>query len=430
MLGLLTKRESKSILKTTSDDADTLSLVHEDNASVGLPDSESVVTSKLDDTEFDFDFEIINTAAYRKVFNKARSKLPSKKGSQAVIPPHTPTSSGADSSESTTLRSINTPAAVHTVVASHENNFSSSPPDDSSRDVRPCSVPSKDSSEGACDGSGGMREKQLDIDLGDSSRDVRSCSVPSKDSSEGACDGSGGMRENLQLDIDLGDSSSSPPKRSGSLFGEYTIGEIIGTGQRGEVKLAWKKHHSLPVAIKFFKREPATSNTDPTQRILDEFEKLRGLSHPNIIRLHEVLETGSHLAVVQDYIPGGSLEEYVVMHTRLSNRVSRKVFAQIVSAVVHLHRNGIVHLGLCCSNFLLDCNQNVVLTGFSKMKIFYPADKERELARRGERAFMRGDLMVHPAEKSWCFALRVSELRFREGIQADTFHCGIILVST
>ena len=88
MLGLLSRKESKSILKTASDDADTLSLAHEKNASFALSDGESVTTSKLDDKEFEFDSEIINTAAYRKVFNKARSKLPPKKGtrSQSIRP--------------------------------------------------------------------------------------------------------------------------------------------------------------------------------------------------------------------------------------------------------------------------------------------------------------------------------------------------------
>ena len=55
-----------SILKTASDDADTLSLAHENNNIVGLPDGESATTSKLGGTEFDFDLEIINTATYQR----------------------------------------------------------------------------------------------------------------------------------------------------------------------------------------------------------------------------------------------------------------------------------------------------------------------------------------------------------------------------
>ena len=165
MLGLLTKKESKSILKTASDDADTLSLVHENSASDGLPDGESVVTSKLDDTEFDFDFEIINTAAYRKAFNKARSRLPSEKDPQAVIPPHPPTSSGAGASEAANLPSLDSPAAIYAVVTNHEERLSSSGPSDSSQDIGSLFELSKEYSEGACDGWGGMGEEEYDADL-------------------------------------------------------------------------------------------------------------------------------------------------------------------------------------------------------------------------------------------------------------------------
>ena len=165
MIGLLTKKESKSILKTASDDADTLSLVHENNASDGLSDGESVITSKLDDTEFDFHFEIINTAAYRKAFNKARSRLPSEKESQAVIPPHPPISSGAGASEAANLPSLDLPAAIYAVVAKHKESLSSSGPSDSYRDIGSSFELSKEYSEGACDGSGGMREEQHDVDL-------------------------------------------------------------------------------------------------------------------------------------------------------------------------------------------------------------------------------------------------------------------------
>ena len=405
MLGLLTKKESKSILKTASDDADTLSLVHENNASVGLSDGESVITSKLDDTEFDFDFEIINTAAYRKVFNKARSKLPSKKGSQAVILPHPPTSSGAGASD----WHINTRAAIDAVVASHENSFFSSRPNDSSRDVGSCSVLSEDSSEGARDGSGGMREEQHDV----------------------------GLEDGLP----------STPKRSERTLSEYTIGKTIGTGQKGEVKLAWKKDQCLRVAIKFIKREPATSNTNSTQQIGRKFVILRGLSHPNIIRVHEMFGKGSHLAVVLDYIPGGSLAEYVAVHTRLSDRVTQRIFAQIISGVGYLHRKGIVHLGLSCSKVLLDTNENVILTGFSIMKTFDPEDKcididlaktdnieflakDRGYDQRDMRGFMRSDLMEARLEEPYYSAPEATLFILYRGRKADVWSCGIMLVST
>ncbi len=151
MLGLLTKKESKSILKTASDDADTLSLALENNTSIGLSDGESVTNSKPDSREFDFDFEVINTATYRRVFNKASSKLGPKERSQANIPPHLPTSSGPGASETANLPSLNAPSAIHSVMASQKNKFSSSRPNASSQNIGSHSVLQKGSPESPTD---------------------------------------------------------------------------------------------------------------------------------------------------------------------------------------------------------------------------------------------------------------------------------------
>lgn len=122
-------------MKTASDDADTLTLAHESKNSIDLPDGESVTTSKLDSMEFEFDFELINTAAYRKVFNKARSNLPPEKGSRVHSPPHAPTSSSASAPVTVELPSFNTHAVI-----------------------------TKDTTEAAGDGTGGMREEEHDAD--------------------------------------------------------------------------------------------------------------------------------------------------------------------------------------------------------------------------------------------------------------------------
>ena len=359
----------------------------------------------MDDTEFDFDFEIINTAAYRKVFNKARRELPSENAPQAIIPLHTPTYSGTGASENTNLRSINTPTAIHGVVAGQKNNFSS----------RPNAV----------------------------SRQIGSHCVLSNDSVEGACDGSGGMRKN-QHDVVLEHRLPSAPSRREFKLREYTVGQTIRIGRKGEIKLAWKKDRSHQVAIKFIKREPTASDTNHTQQI-GHFVILKGLSHPNIIRPHEIIETRSHFGVVLKYVPG-SLAKCLGMRPHLSDHFSQMVFAQIISGLGYLHRNGIVHLGLSCSKVLLDRNQNVLLTGFSNMNEFDPEDtyidslfenvadlelftKERGLDQRDERGFMRGDLTEQRLEKPWYSAPEASLYRLYEGRKADVWACGIILVS-
>ena len=160
MLGLLSRKETKSILKTASDDADTLSLAHESKNSIDLPDGESVTTSKLDSREFEFDFELINTAAYRKVFNKARSNLPPDKGSRVHSPPYAPTFSSASAPVNVELPSINAHAVIHPVVASQKSEPFISRPNSSFQDIKSHSVIPKDSTEAAGDGTGEMREEE------------------------------------------------------------------------------------------------------------------------------------------------------------------------------------------------------------------------------------------------------------------------------
>lgn len=379
MFGLLSRKESKSILKTASDDADTLSLAHEKNASFGLSDGESVTTSKLDDREFEFDFEIINTAAYRKVFNKARSP---KKDSQASFPSHAPASSGAGASESVRVPPINAFAGIHPVAASQESEPFSSRPDASSREIRSHSVLPKDSTEGAGDGTGGMREEQHNVVL--------------KDQPE------------------------STSKMGEYRIREYSIGTTIGTGRKGKVKLAWKKDHNDQFAIKFIRRESGVSDTNLLRKTLDGFAILSGLSHPNIIRLHEILEIDSHSAVVLDYISGGNLAEYVTVQTRVSEHIAQRIFAQIISAVWYLHRKRIVHSRLSPSKVFLDSNENVILSGFSNAKTFNTPYMAR---------FNQGQFMWGTSEYPNSYASGSSPGNFYEESSADVWSCGTILVS-
>ena len=244
MLGLLSRNESKSIFKTASDDADTLS-AHESDTSIGLPDGKSVTTSKLDDREFDFDFEIINTAAYRKVFNMARSKLPPENGTRVYSPPHAPASSGVSASETVGSPSINAHGEIHPVVASQESEPFSSRPNALSRDIRSHSILPKDSAEAAADGT------TIELVINNEPRaDYGSPYALPKwalklmrpSLKKPALAGprpiiknhldSSGMREE-EHDADLENQPESTSKKSEFRIGKYSVGTTIGTGRKG-----------------------------------------------------------------------------------------------------------------------------------------------------------------------------------------------------
>lgn len=56
-----------------------------------------------------------------------------------------------------------------------------------------------------------------------------------------------------------------------------------------------------------------------------------GLSHPNIIRLYDVIEIKSKLYVVMEYMDRGELYDYITERGRLKEDEARHIFQQVVS---------------------------------------------------------------------------------------------------
>ena len=91
---------------------------------------------------------------------------------------------------------------------------------------------------------------------------------------------------------------------------------------------------SEKVAIKILDK---TKLDQKTQRLLSrEISCMEKLRHPNIIRIYEVIETLSKVYMVIEYANGGELFHKILNEGKLPERVSKKYFAQVVSAVNHM----------------------------------------------------------------------------------------------
>jgi protein-serine/threonine kinase len=237
-------------------------------------------------------------------------------------------------------------------------------------------------------------------------------------------------------------SKSENAKRS--KFGNYILGQTLGEGEFGKVKMGWKRDSSVEVAIKLIRRETLGSNSNRLQKIYREIHILRGLDHPNIVRLHEMVETERHIGIILEYASGGELFDYILNHRYLKDGPARKLFSQLISGVGYLHRKGIVHRDLKLENLLLDRNKNIIITDFGFANTFDPndelseeieyrlGDKDyiRSLGLEGTDAARRGDLMQTSCG-SPCYAapeLVVSDSLYT-GRKVDVWSCGVILVS-
>ncbi|KAI8933875.1 hypothetical protein NX059_009572 [Plenodomus lindquistii] len=254
--------------------------------------------------------------------------------------------------------------------------------------------------------------------------------------SEGVDDGGRGAGRSRQ------DHSKSENSAKRSKFGNYILGQTLGEGEFGKVKMGWKRDSSVEVAIKLIRRETLGSNSNRLAKIYREIHILRGLDHPNIVRLHEMVETERHIGIILEYASGGELFDYILNHRYLKDGPARKLFSQLISGVGYLHRKGIVHRDLKLENLLLDRNKNIIITDFGFANTFDPndelseeveyrlGDKDyiRSLGLEASDAARRGDLMQTSCG-SPCYAapeLVVSDSLYT-GRKVDVWSCGVIL---
>ncbi|KAK3329081.1 hypothetical protein B0H66DRAFT_12927 [Apodospora peruviana] len=227
-------------------------------------------------------------------------------------------------------------------------------------------------------------------------------------------------------------------------FGEYILGNTIGEGEFGKVKLGWKQEGGVQVAIKLIKKDQLGSNPSRMAKILREVAILRQLTHPNIVRLHKMEESERHYGIVLEYASGGELFDYILNHRYLKDNAARRLFAQLVSGVGYLHKKGIVHRDLKLENLLLDRNRNIIITDFGFANTFDPNEEltEEEELNLSDREFVKrlgldkvkpsgsrkGDLMQTSCG-SPCYAapeLVVSDSLYT-GRKVDVWSCGVIL---
>ncbi|KAI4270433.1 MAG: hypothetical protein L6R38_007124 [Xanthoria sp. 2 TBL-2021] len=181
--------------------------------------------------------------------------------------------------------------------------------------------------------------------------------------------------EAVQRRRDYSSSANVSSNKKETIFGGYILGKTLGEGEFGKVKLGWKRDGTVQVAVKLIRREALGGNPSRLPKIYREINILRELSHPNIVRLHEMSETDKYIGIVLEYASGGELFDYILLHRYLKDNAARKLFAQLISGVGYLHKKGIVHRDLKLENLLLDRNKNIIITDFGFANTFNPQDQ-------------------------------------------------------
>src|SRR5579862_5362909 len=148
----------------------------------------------------------------------------------------------------------------------------------------------------------------------------------------------------------------------GAVVGDYQIVSLIGQGGMGKVFRVRNVISDRTEAMKVL-----LPDLDPrpelVERFLREIKVVAGLEHPNIASLRTALRVGNQLLMIMEFVEGHSLNELLVIG-RFDEARAVHITNQVLNALAHAHRLGVVHRDVKPSNILVGSGDRVKLTDF------------------------------------------------------------------
>jgi len=211
-------------------------------------------------------------------------------------------------------------------------------------------------------------------------------------------------RENVSSSTQSSDCNNSSKK-----VGSYILGETIGEGTFGKVKLAKHTLTGENVAIKILDKEKILDDTD-ILRVKKELSILQSLKHINVIQLYEIIHTPHNIYLVMEYADGGELFDYISSKKKLSELEACRFFQQMINSLEYLHKMRIVHRDLKPENLLLNNKKMIKVSDFGLSTRY---SKKRKLKTACGTPSYAPPEMINGEEY--------------EGLKSDIWSCGVIL---
>ncbi|KAF3779235.1 Serine/threonine-protein kinase [Nymphaea thermarum] len=140
------------------------------------------------------------------------------------------------------------------------------------------------------------------------------------------------------------------------MIGDYILGPKIGSGSFAVVWRSWHVRSGNVVAVKEIDRKQLSAKLN--ESLLKEITILGEINHPNIVRMHDVIETGEKIYIVLEYCTGGDLAAYIHRLGHVSEVDARHFMRHLASGLQVLRKHNVIHRDLKPQNLLLSMEGN------------------------------------------------------------------------
>lgn len=159
---------------------------------------------------------------------------------------------------------------------------------------------------------------------------------------------------------------------------DFELLKVLGRGGYGKVfqvrKLNGKESGKI-FAMKVLKKATLCRSQKDTAHTKAERSILESVKHPFIVDLIYAFQTGNKLYLILEYLSGGELFMHLEREGIFLEDTACFYLSEIVLALEHLHRGGIIYRDLKPENILLDAKGHIKLTDFGLCKETLNNDK-------------------------------------------------------
>jgi len=230
----------------------------------------------------------------------------------------------------------------------------------------------------------------------------------------------GRTRRHVQSSPSLPGSISAEPATadlSGRCVGNsYILIAPVGQGATGTVWRAIERDSGTYVAVKLL-HESLLRQPKLVTRFVRERTILMMMRHENIVGVRDLFSVGESLALVMDFVAGGTLRDRLVAGGTLPPSEAAGLLAQVAAALTQAHELGVVHRDVKPDNILLEARPDgtgqVKLTDFGIARVLDTAGLTTPQAIMGTPHYMAPEAatgVVDPAADVYAVGVVLFEL--------------------
>jgi HAMP domain-containing protein len=153
--------------------------------------------------------------------------------------------------------------------------------------------------------------------------------------------------------------------RIGEVFASrYEIQGVLGRGGMGVVYRAHDRDLDDAVAIKTLRSEVLSADPSLLDRFKQEIRLARRITHPNILRTHDLGETGGLRYLSMEFVKGLTLKQLIEAADVLPTPVGLRIAKQLCAGLAAAHEAGVIHRDIKPQNIIIEAAGGLKIMDF------------------------------------------------------------------